>query len=82
MDKPAFELPLGDGCNYVELSRDSEYEPPNLGRPTQARPGSTEKLTIMAKRYRQGQQLHHPDDVQWLRLLITGNKRLPLSHFT
>ena len=79
----AFEL-LPDGeesLDHVELSRDGKYEPPGAGRPTQARPGSAEKLYIMTKRYTSGQQIHHPDDVSWLGLLIPGNRRPPPSVF-
>ena len=85
MTSAVFDLLTNRGTesrDYVELSRDNEYEPPNFGGPTQARPGSLEKLTVMTERYCQGQQLHHPDDVSWLGLLIPGKMRLPPSDFT
>jgi len=47
---------------YVMLSRRNDYEPPNAAEPTHAQPGSWRKLQAMAKRYRDGQPLHHPDD--------------------
>jgi hypothetical protein len=48
--------------NYLAQSRDRQFEPPNHSVPTQARPGSTQKLHVMAERYRSGQPLHHPSD--------------------
>jgi hypothetical protein len=48
--------------DYVALSRDHQFEPPNQSAPTQARPGSAQKLQVMAERYRSGQPLHHPND--------------------
>ena len=48
--------------NYVAQSRDCLFEPPNQSAPTQARPGSAQKLQIMAERFRSGQPLHHPND--------------------
>ena len=48
--------------DYREHSRDYQFEPPNRSTPTEARPGSTQKLQIMAERYRSGQPLHHPND--------------------
>ena len=48
--------------NYVAHSRDHQFEPPNQSAPTQARPGSAQKLQVMAERYRSGQPLHHPYD--------------------
>ena len=71
------DRPKMNSLDFAELSRDSEFEPPNRGQPTHARPGSMEKLTVMAERYSQGQQLHHPDDVSWLGLLMPGNTRPP-----
>ena len=49
--------------DYLAQSRDYRFEPRNQTVPTLARPGSAEKLRILAKRYRSGQPLHHPDDV-------------------
>ena len=48
--------------DYVAQSRDYRFEPRNQSAPTQARPGSAEKLQVMAERYRSGQPLHHPSD--------------------
>ena len=48
--------------DYVAQSRDYQFEPPNQSAPTQARPGSAQKLQVMAERYRSGQPLHHPND--------------------
>lgn len=35
---------------------------PLPARPTQADPGSPEKLAVMEQRYKDGEQLHHPLD--------------------
>ncbi len=48
--------------DYVEQSRNYKFEPPNRSAPTQARPGSAQKLEVMAERYRSGQPLHDPND--------------------
>ena len=48
--------------NYANESRSVGFEPPNESTPTQARPGSAQKLHIMAERYRFGQPLHDPED--------------------
>ncbi len=48
--------------DYVAQSRGHRFEPPNRSAPTQARPGSAQKLQVMAERYRSGQLLHHPKD--------------------
>jgi hypothetical protein len=49
--------------DYLVQSRDCQFKPPNQSSPTQARPGSAQKLQVMAERFRSGQPLHHPDDV-------------------
>ncbi len=48
--------------DYISESRESLFQPPNRSEPTQAQPGSTEKLRVMIDRYRSGQPLHHPSD--------------------
>lgn len=48
--------------DYAAQSRGYEFEPPNRSEPTQARPGSAQKLQVMAERFRSGQPLHHPND--------------------
>ena len=48
--------------DYLVQSRDCQFEPPNQSAPTQARPGSAQKLQVMAERFRSGQPLHHPND--------------------
>ena len=37
-------------------------EPPTPRKPTDAGPGSPEKVEIMAQRLADGERLHHPDD--------------------
>ena len=56
--------------DYVAQSRDYRFEPRNQSAPTQARPGSAEKLQVMAERYRSGQPLHHPDDETFVALPV------------
>ena len=41
---------------------DEDYEPRNDCHPTAARPGSLEKLFVLADRVENGQPLHHPFD--------------------
>ena len=48
--------------DYIAQSRDNQFQPPNQSPPTRAKPGSAEKLQVMAERYRSGQPLHHPND--------------------
>ncbi len=48
--------------NYILLSREQRFHPPNISVPTRARPGSQEKLRVLIERYRCGQPLHHPHD--------------------
>ena len=50
--------------DYLLQSRESQFEPPNLTEATAAKPGSIEKLQVMAQRYRAGQPLHHPRDAK------------------
>jgi hypothetical protein len=52
--------------DYLLQSRESQFEPPNLAEATAAKPGSIEKLQVMAQRYRAGQPLHHPRDAKCL----------------
>ena len=54
--------------DYAVESRDYRFEPPNQSAPTQARPGSAQKLQVMAERYRSGQPLHHPNDETFVAL--------------
>ena len=64
--------------DYLLQSRESRFEPPNLTEATAAKPGSIEKLQVMAQRYRAGQPLHHPGDAKCLehreRANTFGNK--------
>ena len=48
--------------DYVLQSRVSQFEPPNQTQATAAKPGSIEKLQVMAQRYLAGQPLHQPRD--------------------
>ena len=52
--------------DYLMQSRESLFEPPNLTEATAAKPGSIEKLRVMAQRYGAGQPLHHPSDATCL----------------
>ena len=52
--------------DYVLESRENRFEPPNQTDATEAKPGSIEKLRVMAERYRAGQPLHHPSDATCL----------------
>lgn len=52
--------------DYILESRMQLFVPPNHSAPTQARPGSSEKLRVMVERYGSGQPLHHPGDANWL----------------
>lgn len=56
--------------DYVTQSRDYQFEPRNQSAPTRARPGSAQKLQVMAERYRTGQQLHHPNDERLVALPV------------
>lgn len=38
------------------------YEPSKQGEPTDAMPGTQEKIDVMEQRVRQGEAIHHPDD--------------------
>ena len=64
--------------DYALQSRESRFEPPNQTEATAAKPGSIEKLRVMAERYRAGQPLHHPSDATCLdhreRAKTLGNK--------
>lgn len=48
--------------DYISLSRNHQFRPPNRSEPTQAQPGSSEKVRVMTERYRTGQPLHHSSD--------------------
>lgn len=48
--------------DYVLQGRATQFRPPNQTEPTSAKPGSMEKLSVMAERYRAGQPLHDPND--------------------
>ena len=52
--------------DYLLQSRDSRFEPPNQTEATTAKPGSIEKLRVMAERYRAGEPLHHSSDATYL----------------
>ena len=66
--------------DYVLQSREMRFEPPNQTEATAAKPGSIEKLRVMAQRYGAGQPLHHPSDATCLdhreRAKTFGNKIL------
>jgi hypothetical protein len=47
--------------NYSECCNRSEK---SASRPTSARPGSAEKLAILAERFERGENLWHPADEQ------------------
>ncbi len=49
-------------ADYISLSRMHQFRPPNRSEPTQAQPGSSEKVRVMTERYRTGQPLHHSSD--------------------
>ena len=55
--------PLPD---YISQSREYHFLPPNQSEPTQAQPGTKEKLQVMTERYRSGQPLHDPGDTACL----------------
>lgn len=67
--------------NYLEQSRDCQFEPLNHSAPTQARPGSTWKLQVMAERYRCGQPLHHPSDATLVALPVRKTMSATMSAF-
>lgn len=46
----------------VEHTLDDDFEPSGYGSPTDARPGSWEKLEVLAQRVEAGLHLWHPDD--------------------
>ena len=48
--------------DYILQSREYHFQPPNRSKPTQAQPGSREKVRVMTERYLSGQPLHHPSD--------------------
>jgi len=48
--------------DYIIESRENQFQPPNRPEPTQAQPGSSEKVQVMTERYLSGQALHHPSD--------------------
>ena len=52
--------------DYILHSREMRFEPPNQTKATAAKPGSIEKLRVMAQRYGAGQPLHHPSDATCL----------------
>ena len=43
---------------------DDGFQTRGLPEPTQAPPGSTEKINILAARLDAGYELHHPEDIQ------------------
>lgn len=49
----------------LELNRENR-NPPLDDQPTNARPGSEEKLVVLEDRYEKDVQLHHPDDAKLL----------------
>ena len=49
--------------DYISLSREYHFQPPNRSDPTQAQPGSREKVRVMTERYRSGQPVHDPNDI-------------------
>ena len=48
----------------VKHGNDAGWEPPRESEPTNALPGSEEKIEVMAERLRRGETLLHPDDVK------------------
>ena len=50
----------------ISQSRENHFQPPNQSEPTQAQPGTSEKLEVMTERYRSGQPLHNPRDTACL----------------
>ena len=52
--------------DYILHSREMRFEPPTQTKATAAKPGSIEKLRVMAQRYGAGQPLHHPSDATFL----------------
>jgi hypothetical protein len=59
---PAVEHRDENIMEYILQSREYHFQPPNRSEPTQAQPGSREKVRVMTERYRSGQPLHHPSD--------------------
>jgi len=51
--------------NELELNRENR-NPPLDATPTNARPGSEDKLKVLETRYDKDVQLHHPDDAKLL----------------
>ena len=48
---------------HLDVHRSEDgFEPRGLAEPTQARPGSPEKVEILAARLEQGLDLYHPQD--------------------
>lgn len=48
--------------NYVGMKLNSKEETRQPPRPTSSKPGSKEKIEILAERVRLGQDLAHPED--------------------
>ena len=61
--------------NYFEETRGPEFEPPNNAASTGARPGSLEKIRVMAERLNSGQPLHHEDDETFISKLSRQKRR-------
>ncbi len=53
--------------------------PPRPGSPTNAAPGSEEKVAVLAKRAAHGEALHHPDDLTAAQVTIEA-WLVPLCH--
>ena len=62
----AIELPAQVWNLLVEiLCPDTQEIPPLPPEPTQALPGTVEKIAVMAQRAAEGYHLYHPDDITW-----------------
>ncbi len=46
----------------MRVGHDEDFEPSRLPEPTDAPPGSLEKLLLLTKRVIRGEVLHHPED--------------------
>jgi len=49
--------------HIFERGDDAEFEPRPAERPTTARPGTAEKIVVLAARVEAGEDLWHPNDV-------------------
>ena len=68
------QLPAHETCitEHVRIYRsDRGFTPADPPTPTEALPGTPEKIAVMKARLRAGQQLHHPLDRQLLPPLPT-----------